>query len=349
MKYAVVIAALALAVATSAQAQSGAGDAFKGKEVRIVVGYATGGGYDNYARIVGPFLGKHIPGNPTVVVQNMPGGDGLAVANYMAQRAPRDGTAIALTNRNLAVAPLLGMIEPANVQYDPKQFVWLANLNSEVSVLIVRSDVGVKTLDDVRSHQVVVGATGLTANNAVYPYVANNVLGTKFKVVSGYPGTSHLLLALERKEVDGIGGLAWSSLKVQRPDWIDKRTIVPVLQLGLSKVPELTNVPLILDLAASDRDRRALELVFAPEELGRPFFAAPQTPNATARALRAAFAAAVADEGFKAAAEKAQLEVSFMDGAKLDGIVQRLNGASPDVVDLAKRVMQRGRTEVEER
>jgi tripartite-type tricarboxylate transporter receptor subunit TctC len=343
------MAALFLALATSARAQSGTGDVFKGKELRIIVGYATGGGYDNYARIVGPFLSKHLPGNPTVVVQNMPGGDGLAVANYMAQRAPRDGTAVALTNRNLAVAPLLGMIEPANVQYDPKQFVWLANLNSEVSVLIVRTDAGVKTLDDVRMRPVVVGATGLTANNAVYPYVANNVLGAKFKVVAGYPGTSHLLLALERKEVDGIGGLAWSSLKVQRPDWIEKRTIIPVLQLGLSKVQELKDVPLILDLAPSERDRRALELVFAPEELGRPFFAAPQTSSATAQALRSGFAAAVADDGFKAAAEKAQLEVSFMDGATLEGIVRRLNAASPDVVDLAKRVMERGRTEVEER
>jgi tripartite-type tricarboxylate transporter receptor subunit TctC len=346
---AILWAAFALALAAPAQAQNAPADLFKGKELRLIVGYATGGGYDNYARIVAPYLSKHLPGTPTVVVQNMPGGDGLAVANYMAQRAPRDGTAVALTNRNLAVAPLLGMIEPQNVQYDPKQFAWLANLNSEVSVLIVRADTGVKTLDDVRAHQVVVGATGLTANNAVYPYVANNVLGTKFKVVTGYPGTSHLLLALERKEIDGIGGLAWSSLKVQRPDWIDKRTVLPVIQLGLSKVPELKDVPLILDLASSDKDRRALELVFAPEALGRPFFAAPQTPATATQALRSAFAAAVADDGFKAASEKAQLEVEFMDGASLEQIVQRLNSASPEVVELAKRVMERGRTEVEER
>ncbi|MGE5537280.1 MAG: Bug family tripartite tricarboxylate transporter substrate binding protein [Gemmatimonas sp.] len=349
MKYVIAIAALLAAVAAPVQAQPAPGDTFKGKELRILVGYATGGGYDNYARIVAPFLSRHLPGSPTVVVQNMPGGDGLAVANYMAQLAPRDGTAIALTNRNLAVAPLLGMIEPGNVRYDPKQFVWLANLNSEVSVLIVRDDAGVKTLDDARSRQVVVGATGLTANNAVYPYVANNVLGTRFKVVAGYPGTSHLLLALERREIDGIGGLAWSSLQVQRPDWIAGRKVIPIIQLGLTKVPELADVPLILDLAKSDKDRGALELVFAPEALGRPFFAAPQTPAGAAQQLRGAFAAAVQDEGFKAAAEKANLDVSFMDGATLDGIVQRLNASSPDVVGLARQVMQRGKTEVEQR
>lgn len=343
---------MALALAglsdTRAWAQSSV-DEFRGKDVKILVGYASGGGYDSYARILGQFLGKHLPGNPNVIIQNMPGGDGLTLANFMAQKAPRDGTTVALTNRNLAVAPLLGMIEPSNVQYDPTAFVWIANLNSEVSVVIIRTEVGVRTIDDLRARQVIVGATGLTSNNAVYPYVANNLLGTRFKVVAGYPGTSHLTLAMERGEIDGIGGLAWSSLQVQRPDWIRDRKIVPVLQLGLTKVPELSDVPLILDLAKTDKDRQALELVFAPEALGRPFFAPPETPQRAAALLRSGFAAAVEDEAFIAAADRAKLDVTFTDGATLERTVRRLNSASPEVVDLARRAIQRGKTEVEER
>lgn len=170
-----------------------------------MVGYASGGGYDTYARVVAQFLGKYIPGNPVIVVQNMPGADGLALANFMYVRAPKDGTVIALTNRNLAVAPKLGLIEAQNVHYDPTKFHWLANLNVEVSVMVARHDAGVASIDDLTRKPIVVGATGVTSNNAMYPYVMNNLLNTKLKVVTGYPGTSHLTLALERGEIQGIG------------------------------------------------------------------------------------------------------------------------------------------------
>lgn len=331
---------------TMTAAQS-ANEYYRGKEVRILVGYATGGGYDTYARAISQVLGRHLPGKPTVIVQNMPGADGLAVANHMARVAARDGTVIALTNRNLAVAPLLGLVEPSNVQYDPKQFNWLANLNAEVSVLIVRSDLGIRTIEDMRQREVIVGATGLTANNAIYPYVVNNLFGTRLKVVTGYPGTSHLTLALERGEIGGIGGLAWSSLQVQRPDWIEEKKIVPVLQLGLTRVPELKDAPLILDLARSDDERRALELVFAPESLGRPFFAPPQTSPAAVALLREAFAATAVDPDFKAAVERARLDVTFTDGVAVQELVSRLNSTTPEVVELARRAMQRGGTAVE--
>lgn len=335
-------------VAFSATTAAQPGDEYyRGKEVRILVGYASGGGYDTYARAVSQVLGRHLPGNPTVIVQNMPGADGLALANHMAQRAARDGTIIALTNRNLAVAPLLGLVEASSVQYDPKQFNWLANLNAEVSVLIFRSDAGIKTLDDLRQREVVVGATGLTSNNAVYPYVANNLLGTRLKVVTGYPGTSHLTLALERGEISGIGGLAWSSLQVQRPDWIAEKKVLPVLQLGLTRIPELTDVPFILDLARNDDERRALELVFAPEAMGRPFFAPAETPAAAVALLRKAFAATAADPDFKAAVERARLDVTFTDGAAIQDLVTRLSSTSPEVVQLARRAIQRGGTTVE--
>jgi tripartite-type tricarboxylate transporter receptor subunit TctC len=342
LRWASTIAAVVVAGATAR-----AEEYYRGKEVDILVGYASGGGYDTYARAVAQVLGRHLPGNPSVIVRNMPGADGLAVVNYMAQRAPRDGTVIALAARNLAVAPMLGSVDPSSIRYDPGQFNWIANLNAEVSVFIFRTELGIGTLEDLRRREAVVGATGLTSSGAVYPYVANNVLGTKLKVVIGYPGTSHVTLALERGEIAGIGGLAWSSLQVQRPDWIAEKKVVPVLQMGLTRIPELDHVPFILDLARDDRERRALELVFAPEEMGRPFFAPPETAAPIVELLRKAFSATVTDPDFKAAAERARLDVTFTDGASMQSLVSRLNSASPDVVQLARQAMQRSRTVVD--
>lgn len=322
---------------------------FKPSEIRLLVGYAAGGGYDTYGRIVVQYLGKHIPGNPTVIVQNMPGADGVVVANHIYTRAAKDGSAIALTNRNIAVAPLLGLIEPQNVQYKAAEFYWLANLNSEVSVIVVRTDANVRSLEDLKQHTIIVGATGLTSNNAIYPYVANNLLHTKFKVVTGYPGTSHLVLAVERGEIQGIGGWAWSSILVQKPDWIRDKFVLPLLQLSLEKHPDLPNVPLILDFAKTDDDKQALSLIFAPEAMGRPFFGPPGMQPEAGRVLRDAFAAVVKDPGFITAAEKAKLDVAFMGGAALEKIVLQLSQASPQAIDLAKKLTQRGNTEVEDK
>lgn len=335
-----------LASAAPAWAQSGA-PSFGGKEVRILVGYATGGGYDTYARVVAQHLGKHIDGHPTVIVQNMPGADGLTVANHVFTRAPKDGSVIALTNRNVMVAPTLGLVEPQNVHYKADEFYWLANLNAEVSVVVARRDAAFTSVKDMQDRPLIVGATGLTSNNALYPYVMNNLMGTKLKVVSGYPGTSHLVLALERGEIQGIGGWAWSSISVQKPDWIRDKFIVPLLQLSVEKHPELQGVPSIMDFAKTDDEQQALALIFAPESLGRPFFGPPGLNPQVGRALRTAFAGVVKDSDFKASVEKAKLDVSFLDGESLEKMVKKLTGASPAAVALAKKLTQRGSTEVE--
>lgn len=326
--------------------QSG-GDAFKGKELRILVGYDVGGGYDIYARTVANHLARFIPGSPTVVVQNMPGADGLKVADYMYLQAPKDGTVIALTNRNIAVAPILGLVDANSIRYEAQKFYWIANLNSEVSVAVFRTDAGVSSVEDLKKKPIIVGSTGLTANNAVYPYVMNNLIGTQLKVVTGYPGTSAVVLALERGEVQGIGGWAWSSIMVQRPHWIRDKTIVTLLQLGIDKVPELVGVPSIFDFAKNDETRQALQLIFSPDTLGRPFFAPPGISAETGQILRSAFKRLANDPEFQAAAAKAKLEIAFMDGESLEKLVDRLSKASPAAVELAKKITQRGTTAVE--
>ena len=339
------VTGIALATATVASAQQ---DHYRGKEFRILVGYASGGGYDSYARVVAQHLGQHIPGAPTVIVQNMPGADGLALANHMAQRAPSDGSVIALTNRNLAVAPILGLIEKASVQYDPAALFWIANLNVDTAVVVVRKAAGFASVEDLKRRELVVGSTGLTAPNAVYPHVINNLIGTRIKVVSGYPSTSHLVIAMERGELDGNAGWIWSSFKAQRPDWISSGTAVVLLQLGTARLAELPNVPLITDYAKTDKERRALELAFAADALGRPFFAPPQTPGDVGRILRAGFAAMAKSREFQDAAARAKLDIVYQDGPTVEDLVKRLVGAPPDTVDLAKRLMHPAGTVIEQ-
>lgn len=335
-------AILGLLPAVSAQ------EAFHGKELRILVGYASGGGYDAYARAVAQHIGRFLPGGSTIVVQNMPGADGLTLANHMAQRAPRDGTVIGLTNRNLVAAPLLGSVDKASIQFDPAAFFWIANINVDTSVLAVRQDAGVFSLEDLKSKEIVVGATGLSSNNAIYPHVINNLLKTRIRVVLGYPGTSHIVLAMERGEIQGNGAWAWSSLKVQRPQWLSKGEVLVLLQVGSHRITELQQVPLITDLAKTESERRALELVFVSDVLGRPFFAPPQIPSAIGDLLRKGFAAMAKDAGFLETIDKAKLDFTFQDGAAVEAIVKRLLTAPADTVALARQLMQPARTTVEQ-
>lgn len=336
----IVSASLIAALVPAPSFAQSAPDFYQGKVLRILVGYAAGGGYDAYARAVAQPLSKYLPGNPTVIVQNMPGADGLAVANYMARIAPHDGTVVAISNRNLAVARLLGLMESSSVQFDPVKFNWLANLNTDISVVIVRSALGIQSVDDLRKRKVAVGSTGQTAGMAIYPNVINNVLGTRLKVISGFAGTNELTLALDQGEIDGIAGWAWSSLQIQRPEWLTDGFIKPILQLGSSSIPGLTNVPLLLDLVKDADEKRALELVIAPDSMGRPFFVPPESPPEAVSLLRAAFAKVVEDQDFQVAAKRARLDVTFTAGTVLQDTVKRLNSTSPQVTEMALQMMR---------
>lgn len=338
-------ACAALLLPAVALAQSAA-DFYKGKRLTLIVGYAAGGGYDTYARLAAQHFARNVAGNPGIIVQNMPGADSLTALNHLANRANRDGTVIAIFSRTLAIAPLLGQLGKDKAQYDPQKLYWIGSFNNEVSVVAVLASTGIRTVDDLRSREVLVGATGLTSSNAVYPYVANNVLGTKFKVITGYPGTSHMTLAMERGEIHGNAGWSLSSVFAQHRDWIKDKKLNIVMQLSTSKHPDLPDVPLILDFAKTPTERKAMELVFAPLALGRPLAAPPGIPAERGQALRAGFDATMKDKAFRAAADKAKLDITPISGAEIQTLIDNMYSATPEVVELAKKVVQRGATAV---
>jgi tripartite-type tricarboxylate transporter receptor subunit TctC len=333
----VVVAGLLLATA-ACHAQ----DVRLPKDIRIIVGSGVGGGYDAYARLVAPFLSRYLPGSPPVIVQNMPGGGGLKLANYMAQVAPRDGGTIAITNRNLIAAPLLGMVERNNVQYDPAALTWIANMTSDVSFLILRPEIGIRGIDDLRTRTVLVGSTSRADNNGVFPFVANNLLGTRFKVISGYGSSSDMLLAMERAEIDGIVGFSWASLQVQRPAWLEGRRERLIMQLGLEPLPQARDIPRMLDFARTPLDRQALELLATLNTLGRPFFGPPGLTDPVTAVLRDAFEKVAKDPALLELANREKLDVTFMRGSDLQSTIRKMVSVSPEVAAAATRALESG-------
>ena len=321
---------------------------YRNKPITLFVGYAPGGGYDTYARVLGTHMPRHIPGAPKMIIKNMPGADSLRLMNYLYNQSPRDGSEFATFNRGLAVAPLLGLIDKKKAKFDPKKLTWIGSLNNEVALVVSWHGTGITSIKDTYSRTTTVGATGKTSNNAVYPYVLNNLLGTKFKVIAGYPGTSHIILGLERGEVDGNGGWSWSSIKIQKPDWIENKKLNLLLQLSVEPHAQLSKmgVPFIMDLAKDDEDRKVLEVIFARHAMGRPYAAPPGLPPERAKALRAAFSAVVKDDRFLKAADKSRLDITAVDGERVERILNNIYGAPDKIVNRAKEAVKPGKTEV---
>lgn len=333
-------AACQFAAASTAFAQ-GTTD-FRDKTVSVYIGSGTGGGYDTYGRLVGVSIGKFLPGNPTVVIKNMPGGGGVKAANYMAKIAPKDGTAIGITNRNLIVAPMLNMIEKSSVEYEAEKLIWLGNMNTEASFVIVRGDSGINSIDDLRKKEFVVGSSGAADNNGIFPYICNNLLNTKFKVVSGYSQSAQLMLALERGEISGIAGASLASISVQRPEWIRNGFIKLVALIGTKRLPQYPDVPLLQESASSERDRKALDFIATFLTLGRPFFAPPDTPAPQVAELRRAFQTMATNEEFLAGAKRQKIDVTFIDGETVQKIVKDLISVDHETAEIARKALDTG-------
>jgi tripartite-type tricarboxylate transporter receptor subunit TctC len=314
----------------------GVADFYRGKTVTLIVGYSSGGGYDTYARVLARHIGKHIPGQPAVVVQNMPGAGSMRSANYLFNVAPKDGTAIGMFGRGIAIEPLIGS-SPA--QFEAAKFLWLGSGTEEAATVVTWAAKGIKTWADMLSKPFTVGGEGTGSDPDVYALMLKNVFGVKLRLVSGYPGTAEMALAIERGEVDGRASWSWSSLKSFKPDWIVGKKIDLPVQLNLAASPDLPGVPLISDFATSERQRQIVKLVVSRQTMGRPFMAPPGLPDDRKAALRAAFDATMKDPEFLAEAKVRGQEVNPVSGEAIDRLLTELYAAPADVVEETKRAI----------
>ncbi|MDB5644130.1 MAG: tripartite tricarboxylate transporter family receptor [Hyphomicrobiales bacterium] len=330
--FALAISALA-AFAGSAKAQGSVESFYKSQPVTLVVGYSPGAAYDLFARNVAQHLGKYIPGEPKIIVQNMPGAGSLNAVNYVYQLGRKDGSQIAAFARGIAMQPLL---DETGVKFDATKLEWIGSTSSEVSVVLAWHGSGFKTLADAKARPMSVAVSGSGADSAIFPRVLNTVLGTKFKLVTGYPGNSEMLLAVERGETDGNAGTSWATLQGAKRDWMTEKKINLLVQLGLKKHPDLPDVPLALDLASNADDRKVLELILSRQQMAYPYAAAPGVPADRLAALRTAFDAMVKDKDFVADAKKQGFEVDAMTGNDIGKLVKELYASPPALIERAR-------------
>ncbi|EDM48212.1 Bug family tripartite tricarboxylate transporter substrate binding protein [Marinobacter algicola] len=307
---------------------------YEGKTVQLLIGYSAGGGYDTYARTLARHIGKHIPGNPEVITRNVPGAGSLVLMNQLANTLPKDGTVFGTVSRGLAFEPLFGNDKAI---FDPTKTSWLGSLNNETSLCVASTDAKVQKWQDLRDTELLVGATGSGGDSNVFPRVLNEVLGFKFEVVAGYPGSNDIRLALERGEVKGICSWSYSSGKEQRQSAIGEGNIRNLFQMSLRKHPDLPDLPLVIDFAENQKQREVLRLMFARQTMGRPFVAPADVPEERVAILRKAMADTTKDADFLADAEKQGLDIDFVGGEEIQEIVIEAYQYPADVIDVIKR------------
>ena len=314
-------------------------DFYRGKTIQLLIGYTAGGGYDLNARVLARHMGKHIPGNPNIVAQNMAGAGSLRLANFLYNVAPKDGTAIGMVGRGMAMEPLIG---GSATQYDARRYTWLGSVSDQVSLCATWHTSKVKSWTDMLKTDFTVGGEGSGSDPDMFATMIRSIFGVKIRLVSGYPGGNEINLAMERGEVDGRCGWSWSSIKITKPDWLKNKRINLALQMALHKNSELADVPLIMDLARNDSERQILKLVLSRQEMGWPFTAPPGLPKERADALRAAFDATMKDPDYLAEAQQRRLDVNPMSGAAIEKLIGDLYATPPDVIAATKTAISEG-------
>jgi tripartite-type tricarboxylate transporter receptor subunit TctC len=323
-------ALLALACAVRASAAP-VEDFYKGKSVSLIVGGSVGGGYDTLGRAIGRYIGRHIPGNPSVVVQNMPGAGGLVAMDYLFHTAAHDGSVIALVENGPPLAPLFGVKE---ARYDATAFNWLGTPSVETAVTLVWHSVPVNSLDDLKNRATTMGASGTNSTQAFYTRLIDAVLGTKMQAINGYKGLNDTFLAMERGEIDGSPSVFYSAITSTRPHWLPDHLAKAILQYGPQPVKELAGVPFVPDLVKAPDDKLLLQAAFAPLALGRPLVMPPGVPAARVEAMRQALAATFADPDFVADAKKTGLVVNApQTGEQLQDVIDHAYSTPPRVID----------------
>jgi tripartite-type tricarboxylate transporter receptor subunit TctC len=336
---ALVLAAAVCPVSSAAQTVE---EFYRSKSITMLIGGGAGGGYDTYARIFARHLSRHIPGNPNIIAKNMPAAAGLAAASALYTTAEKDGSTIGAFTNGAAMDPLFGN---PGARYDAQKFNWLGSIGKLQNVCATWHSSPVTSIEGARAREVIVAAAGATSNTAIVPRTLNALLGTRFKVIAGYDTGPGLTLSVERGEAEGICGLSWSTIKASRPHWIRDRLLTVIVQMGLTKLLELPDVPSALDLVRDSEKRQVLELILIRQEAGRPFATPPGVPADRLATLRGAFAATLDDPEFRAEADKAQLEIEPLTGAEIEKLLATAYGAPKSIVQQAAALVEpSGRT-----
>lgn len=314
-------------------------DFYKGRNVVMLIGSGAGGGYDTYSRAMGRYMGKHIPGKPNIIAQNMQGAGSIKATNYLYNVAPKDGSYFAAVFNNVILPPIVGH---RPVKFDLAKLNWIGSIGKQQNICVTWHKNPVKTFEQAKRQEVVVSATGATGNAAIFPRIFNLTLGTKFKVVTGYKATG-ARLAVERGETGGICGMSYQTLLASNPDWILKKKINILAQIGLKPHPALKGVPMILDMMKDPADRAMMELLVIPQEMGRPFAAPPGVPKARLAALRRAFAMTMKDPAFLKEAKRIRLSVEPIGHIEIERLVKQAYATPKEVIARARSFLKRSK------
>ncbi len=332
------VAALGLmSVAGFAQAQTPA-EFYKGKQVQMMVYSGAGSTYDTYARLLARHMNRHIPGNPTIVVQNMVGAGGLKLVDYLNRIAAKDGTVFGTVSRGNPFDPILGK---KDIEFDPLKLTWIGSMNREITVALSWHTHPVKTLADVQKTELLVPGTGAGADSEIIPRAYNNLAGTKFKIIGGYRDTSEATIQVESGELQGIAYWSWSAVSSLKPDWIKDKKVNLLFHTGTGEVPGVPGVPRIRDVVKDATDKKALEFLLAREVIGRPFVAPPGIPADRAKALRDAFAATLKDPEFLKDAERGNVEINLVDAAEVETVLKEAAASPPEVIARVNAILDR--------
>jgi len=313
-----------------------AADFYRGRTITVIVGFGAGGGYDLYARLLAHYLGNHIAGQPNVVVQNMEGAGSVRAANYVYSVAPKDGTVIAAVNQNM---PMYQMLGGAGAQFNAADINWLGSMASSNGTLYTWYQSGIRTLADAKARDVLLGGAGTTSDSYIYPTLLNGLLGTRFKVINGYAGTKEIHLALERGEVMGRGGNTWASLMSSNQDWVDQKKINILVQIGFRPEPEITQVPLLIDLVRSPPEKQIATVVTLPTALGYTNWLAPEVPPGRMQLLREAYDATLQDKAFLAEAAQHAMMIRPQTGAEIEGLIKQAAAVPKPVLERTAQLL----------
>ena len=325
-----------LAAIAPAAAQ-GTADFYAGKRINVVIGFGAGGGYDQYARVFARHMGEFIPGKPTLVPQAMPGAGSRKAANWLYNVAPKDGTTLAMLGQNTATDQAL---KAEGVQFDVRKFFWIGNMVVVNNTLAVWHTSGVKTIEEATKKSLNIGGTGAASPSVIYPQVANNLLGTKFKIIAGYPGGGDVNLAMERGELDGRGSNSWASWKSTQADWLKDKKVNILFQVDPKREPDLPDVPLLTELAKTPDQKKVFEVLSADVSVGRPFLTTPGVPADRVAALRKAFDDTSISKSFMADAEKLKMDIAPMSGVELQKIVSDTVEMPDAIIALVKNAIE---------